>query len=255
MRSTETDPSTSTWLQSWLQESQAVSYPAEEALAIWSVVHHPVGRVPRYELTPLDPAQARRLLDVIRGDRLEALYTVALAVGLRQGEALGLRWEDVDLDAGMMNVRHALQRVDGRLVLVEPKSHTSRRTIALPAGTVAALREHRRRQLEERVLAGRRWQDQDLTFTTTIGTPLDGTAVTKRFQRLLAYAGLPRQRFHDLRHACASLLLAQGVHPRVVMEVLGHSQISLTMNTYSHVIPALQREAADRMEALLAGGA
>jgi len=138
---------------------------------------------------------------------------------------------------------------------VEPKSRTSRRTIALPAVAQTALREHRRRQAEERLLAGTRWQDLDLVFCSMSGTPADGTAITKRFQRLLADAGLPRQRFHDLRHACASLLLVQGVHPRVVMEVLGHSQYSLTMNTYSHVIPQLQREAADRMESLLAGGA
>ena len=213
-------------------------------------------RVPRFELTPLDPDQARQLLEAIRGDRLEALYTVALAVGLRQGEALGLRWQDVDLDAGLLHVRHALQRnADGKLGLGEPKSRTSRRSIALPPPATAALREHRRRQLQERLLAADRWQGYDLVFTSTVGTPSDGTAITKRFQRLLADAGLPRQRFHDLRHACASLLLAQGIHPRVVMEILGHSQISLTMNTYSHVIPALQRDAADRMGDLLAGGA
>jgi integrase len=106
--------------------------------------------------------------------------------------------------------------------------------------------------VQERLLAGSRWQETGLVFTTAIGTPLDGGSVTHRFQRMLERAGLPRLRFHDLRHACASLLLAQGVHPRVVMEILGHSQISLTMNTYSHVIPALQREAAERMDAVLA---
>jgi hypothetical protein len=107
--------------------------------------------------------------------------------------------------------------------------------------------------LEDRLLAGSRWRDDPrrLVFTTTVGTPMDGIAVTRRFQSLLEGAGLPRQRFHDLRHACASLLLAQGVAPRVVMETLGHSQISLTLNTYSHVIPALGRAAADQMDAVL----
>jgi integrase len=147
----------------------------------------------------------------------------------------------------------ALQRLDGVLVLVEPKSATSRRVIALPALVRDALRRHRVRQRTERLLAGSRWYDdpRNLVFTTTVGTPMDGIAVTRRFRAILRAAGLPRQRFHDLRHACASLLLAQGVAPRVVMETLGHSQISLTMNTCSHVIPALGRAAADEMDAVL----
>ena len=114
-----------------------------------------------------------------------------------------------------------------------------------------SLRAHKSRQAQERLLAGSRWQDSDLVFTTAAGTGLEGSSVTHRFQKLLQRADLPHLRFHDLRHACASLLLAQGVHPRVVMETLGHSQISLTMNTYSHVIPALQLDAAERMDAIL----
>ncbi len=210
-------------------------------------------RVPRRDVRPLTPDQARIFLDAIRGERLEALYIVALGVGLRQGQILGLGWEDVDLEGSVLTVRHALQRVDGRLVLVEPKSATSRRVVALPAFVREALRAHRTRQLHDRLLAGSRWHDDPraLVFTTTVGTPLDGIAVTRRFQAHLAGAGLRRQRFHDLRHACASLLLAQGVSPRVVMETLGHSQISLTLNTYSHVIPALGRAAAERMDEAL----
>lgn len=208
-------------------------------------------RAPRAEITPLSPEQARCFLDAVKGDRLEALYSVGLALGLRQGEILGLCWSDVDLDAGTVRVAHALQRVRGRLELVEPKSLSSRRTIPLPATVARALRAHRSRQLEERLAAGARWHDSDLVFTTALGTPLDSRNVTKRFQAALKRAGLPRLRFHDLRHTAASLMLAQGVSARVVMETLGHSQISLTMNTYSHVVPALQREAADRMEAIL----
>ena len=213
-------------------------------------------RVPRREVRPLDPAQARAFLAAIRGDRHEALYLVALGVGLRQGELLGLSWPDVDLDAGTLRVRQALQRIKGGLILVEPKSATSHRTVALPAVVAEALRAHRIRQLEERLASGGRWPDdpRDLVFLSTVGTPLDGVAVTRRFQALLADAGLPRQRFHDLRHACASLLLAQGVAPRVVMETLGHSQISLTMNTYSHVVPQLGRAAAERMDEALGLG-
>jgi integrase len=135
--------------------------------------------------------------------------------------------------------------------LVEPKSYTSRRLVPLPAIVLAGLVAHQERQLAERCPLALDPQFADLLFTTTAGQPIDGISVTRRFQRILKRAGLPRQRFHDLRHACASLLLAQGVPARVVMETLGHSQISLTLNTYSHVIPALGREAAERMDEVL----
>jgi integrase len=210
-------------------------------------------RLPRREVQPFTPEEARSFLAAIHGDRLEGLYLVAIGIGLRQGEILGLSWADVDLAESTLTVRHALQRVAGRLELVEPKSTTSHRVVPLPAIVTEGLRVHRSRQLTERLLAGSRWQDdpRGLVFTTTIGTPMDGIAVTRRFQALLAGSGLRRQRFHDLRHACASLLLAQGVAPRVVMETLGHSQISLTLNTYSHVIPALGRAAAEQMDVVL----
>jgi integrase len=210
-------------------------------------------RVPRRQITPLSPEQARTFLEAIRGDRLDALYLVALGVGLRQGEILGLAWPDLDLAAGTLTVRHALQRVEGKLILVEPKSVTSHRTVALPALVHEALRAHRIRGLQERLGAGTRWHDdpRDLVFVSTVGTPLDGITVTRRFQALLKTAGLPHQRFHDLRHAAASMMLTQGVAARVVMETLGHSQISLTLGTYSHVSPALGRAAAERMNDLL----
>ena len=158
-----------------------------------------------------------------------------------------------DLEARSLVVRRVLQRIDGKLQFFETKTARSRRTVSLPKTIVADLRAHRLRQLEERLWAGSRWQEHGLVFTTTIGTPLDGSNVTHRLQAILERAGLPRMRFHDLRHAAASLLLARGVSPRVVMELLGHSQISLTLNTYSHVIPALLSAAADQMEHVLTG--
>jgi integrase len=225
----------------------------------WAMVSRNVARivepprVPRREVRSFSPDQARQFVDAIRGDRLEALYLVALGTGLRQGEILGLAWTDVDLVAATLTVRNALQRVNGKLELVEPKSATSHRIVALPAFVAEGLRAHRTRQLTDRLLAGSHWHEdpRGLVFTTTVGTPMDGIAVTRRFQARLLSAGLPRQRFHDLRNACASLMLAQGVAPRVVMETLGHSQISLTLNTYSHVIPALGRAAAEQMDAML----
>lgn len=225
----------------------------------WSLVGRNVAelvdapRVPRSVITPLSVDHARALLAEAGNDRLRALYLVAVLTGLRQGEALGLRWCDVDLEARQLHVRNALQRVDGKLVLVEPKTERSRRLLALPDVVVAALREHRRRQLEERLVAGSSWVDNDYVFPTTIGTGLDAATATRAFQRALARAGLPRQRFHDLRHSAASFMLSQGVPLRVVMEQLGHSQISLTANLYSHVMPSLKREAADRMDAVLDG--
>jgi integrase len=201
----------------------------------------------------LPPEDAKRLLESIRGDRLEALYTVALAIGLREGEALGLRWQDVNLETGVVTIQVGLQRVEGRLRLKNLKTDHSRRSIALPEFAITALRTHRARQLAERMQAGELWADHGLVFTTSLGRPLDSRNVVRRFKRALEQAGLPDQRFYDLRHTCASLLLVQGVHPRVVMEILGHSQISLTMNTYSHVAPQLQDDAARRMDDLLSG--
>jgi integrase len=215
----------------------------------WGIVSRNVAALatpPRIVHVPvqvLTPDQALVLLEAVAGSPIETLVRVALSLGLRQGEALGLRWQDVDFAARQLHVRHALQRVAGELTLVEPKSRSSRRTLPLPEALVAALREHKDRQpgLPAAYL-----------FTTAGGQPLDGTNVTKTFQKLLRAAGLPRMRFHDLRHSCASLLLAQGVSPRQVMETLGHSQISLTMNTYSHILP--NRETADVMDRVLGSG-
>lgn len=208
-------------------------------------------RVEPYEISPLTPAEAHILLKSLKGDRLEALYSVALTMGLRQGEALGLTWQHVDLELGYVRIAKQLQRIDGQLQLVDPKTPRSRRVIAMPATIVNGLREHRARQNAERARAGERWTDSGFVFTGPEGLPLDGSAISKQFHRVLDRAGLPQRRFHDLRHSCATLLLVQGVSPRVVMDVLGHSQIGLTMNTYSHVIPELRREAADRMDHLL----
>ena len=207
-------------------------------------------RVVNRRTKPLSPSQGQVLFEAARGDRLEALYRVALSLGLRQGEALGLRWEDIDFEARTLRVAQALQRVDGRLRFVEPKSAQSRRTVPLPETLAAALRAHRERQNEERLAAGDRWQETGLVFTSTIGTPLEPRNATRSFKALLARAGLPNIQFHDLRRGCISFLAAQGVHPRVIMEIVGHSQISLTMNTYAYVLPEVQREAMAVMDYL-----
>ena len=204
-------------------------------------------------MRPLSPEEARSLLDAVRVDRLEALYAVALALGLREGEAFGLQWDDIDFENATLTVRHALLRMTGRLELVEPKTARSRRKIALPGRIVAALRAHRARQLEERLVAGAGWQDWSLVFATEIGTPLHRADVLRALHRHLAAAGLPPMRFHDLRHACATFLLSQGVPMKVVQEQLGHSLMSTTSDTYSHVTPALMRDAADALNVALTG--
>ncbi|MBI4852241.1 MAG: site-specific integrase [Acidobacteria bacterium] len=223
----------------------------------WALVGRNVATLvdpPRYkrpEIVPLSPEQCRVFLKSIKGGRMEALYSVALALGLRIGEATGLRWQDIDFDKRTLRVNVALQRIEGKLELTEPKTERSKRTLPLPETIVSSLQTHRIRQLEERLSAGKKWQDTGFVFTTLIGTPLDARNVLRWFKVAIKNAKLPDQRFHDLRHSCASLLLAQGVPARTVMEILGHSQISLTMNTYSHVMPEMTRDAADLMDSIL----
>ncbi|TFV67228.1 UNVERIFIED_ORG: site-specific integrase [Bacillus sp. AZ43] len=210
--------------------------------------------VERDEVRPLSEQDARRVLDAARGRRNAARWSVALALGLRQGEALGLAWDAVDLDAGTLTVRQALQRQPGRgLVIVQPKSRAGRRTIALPGPLRDALRAQRTAQLAERMAAGSAWEDHGLVFAQENGRPIDPRGDHRAWRTLLAAAGVRQARLHDARHTAASLLLQQGVPARVVMEILGHSQIGLTLGTYSHVVPALAEDAARRMGEALWG--
>ena len=210
-------------------------------------------RAVRFQPTVLNEKQAQAFLKSAGKNRLGAVFSVALAIGLRLGEALGLRWEDVDLEKGTLTVQQALQRVEGKLVFVEPKSEKSRRTVPLPKVAVDVLKRHRTRQKKDRLKAGGNWQGSDLVFTSTVGSPLDERNVRRAFKEVLnsAKPKLPKMRIHDLRHTCATLLLAQGVHPKTVQEILGHSQISLTMDTYSTVLPTVSRAAAEQMDAVL----
>ncbi|MFV2064644.1 MAG: site-specific integrase [Chloroflexota bacterium] len=195
-------------------------------------------RVPKHEISPLGPNQAHQLIDAAAENRLRALWITALGTGCRQGELLGPRWDDVDLDPRRLRVRDTLARVEGKLTLLEPKTDRSRRTIRLPRVVVSELRAHRTRQKMERLVAGSRWVDSGHVFATTIGTPVEAAAVTRAFKRALMRAGLPHSRFHDFRHAVATFLL-------------GHSSIVLTSNTYGHVLEQRQREVAHGLDAVL----
>lgn len=177
--------------------------------------------------------------------------TIALAMGLRQGQALGLTWDAVDVETGSPVVRQTLQRIDGKYQYLPPKTTKSRRTIPLPVLVVQALRRHRTRQLEERLRLGQKWDDRGLVFTGERGQPLYGPNVTRQFQGILEAAGLPHMRFHDLRHSCASLLLAQGVPLSTIQEVLGHSSHAFTRDVYAHLSEELKRDAASAMDVAL----
>ena len=210
-------------------------------------------RVEPYVAQALTVADARRLLAAMRGHRLEALFTTALVMGLRKGELLGLSWSDLDFDNNQMHVHRALQRVDGRLRLVPTKSRASSRALAVPAGLMRVLAAHRAAQHEERLRLGTNWPGTDLVFTSTTGSPLEPRNVSREWDKIRRPAGLPTLRLHDLRHSCASILTALGVHPRVVMEMLRHSEVGVTMNVYAHVSTTLQQDAADALDRALFG--
>ena len=205
------------------------------------------------EVIPLTAAEARDRLAAAEGDRLAAVFRVALTLGMRQGEVLGLKWDDVDLDGRKLKVRRAVQRIDGKLIVKEPKSTKSRRTLTLPPSLVTSLREHKVRQLEERLLAGERWQDRGFVFATRTGGPLDPRNVIRSWHRVQEAHGLERRNFHSTRHTAASLMLAEGVPIKVVQEILGHSLLSTTADIYGHLFPEAFDEAADAMERVIAG--
>lgn len=220
-----------------------------EALALGLVARNVTEAVsppkaPRPPVKSWDAADLRRFMAVAQEDGYSPLWLLAVHTGMRQGELLGLRWQDVDLDRGVAHVVQALPTVRQGVQFSQPKTASGRRTIALDATCIAALREHKARQNERRLAIGVLWHDYDLVIASAIGTPLNHTNVYHRFIKLVAIAGVPRIPFHGLRHTHATLLMAAGVHPKVVSERLGHADISLTLSTYSHVLPQMQQEAA-----------
>src|SRR5262249_8954793 len=216
-------------VQTFLNQKAAAGLSPRTVHHLHAVTRNALGRAHKWQLVPRNVAElvdaptvesgeieamsaerAKAILQAFKGNRLEGLVTLTLALGLRQGEALGLRWVDVDLDARALSVRHQVQRTADGWSFVPLKTKRSRRTLPLPSFVVDALGAHRTRQLEDRLGAGARRQDFNLVFPTRVGTPFDGVTVTHRFQARLAAAGLPHMRFHDLRHGAATLLKAMG---------------------------------------------
>ena len=211
-------------------------------------------RVERSEITPLNPDEARTFLAAVSGHRLSPLFTVATALGLRQSEVVGLAWNAVDLDGLYLEVRQRTYRKGGEWHTGRTKSGRAR-TIPFPVEIATVLRQQRTAQLEDRLRAGSAWEDSGLVFTNTTGGALYGPYVTRTMQRLMREAGLQRKRFHDLRHTAATLMLVMGVPLETIQETLGHASFRTTKDIYAHVLPSMQREAADKMGAFLRGEA
>ncbi len=211
-------------------------------------------RAGRRELTTVSAADVSRLLAAADETPIGALARMAVMTGMRRGELLGLRWQDVS--GGVAHVQQTAQRISGTgWSFRQPKTRLSRRAVALSPATVRLLSRHRRAQLEERLLAGSAYQDRDLVFASALGTPIEPGTIARTWARVLRAADVGHVRWHDLRHAHATLMLASGVHPKVVSERLGHASVAITLDTYSHVLPGLQAAAAEALDAVLAAPA
>jgi integrase len=218
---------------------------------IASLADLPKGMAP--EMRVWSPEQLRTFLDQVRGDPLHAAWMLFATTGMRRGEVAGLRWPDVDLEAGRVSPQRPRVVVNNEVVVSEPKTAKGRRSLALDPATIAALREHRTRQLEQRLAVGPRWQDSGLVFTWPEGRPIHPERFSRWFEQHARDAGLPKIRLHDVRHSYATAALAAGVPAKVVSERLGHATIAITMDTYSHVLPGLDAQAADTVARLILG--
>ena len=197
--------------------------------------------------------EARAFLASVSDDRLKTAWTLLLTRGLRRGELAGLRWDAIDLEAGILQIIRTRVLVDGKPVDSIPKTETGRRAIPLDSSLVASLRSHKTRQKTERIATGPAWSDQGYLFTDELGAPLHPETFSTRFESLAAAADLPRIRLHDLRHTAASLMLASGENVKVVAELLGHSSPTITQTIYQHVMPGMSEGAGERLSAALLG--
>jgi integrase len=207
----------------------------------------------RAEGRTLTPEQAKKLLEAMDDHRLGSLFGLMLSTGLRRGEALGLRWEDVDLKKGVVVVRRQLQRVGGELVANDVKTAKSRRAVNIAPPVVTMLKARRAAQAKDRLACREAWEETGYVFTTQLGTPLDPRNIQRDFQNICTKAGLGKWHPHELRHSAASLMLAAGVPLQVVSDVLGHSSIRMTADVYGHILQPQREEAAAALAGVLFG--
>ena len=233
--------------------SEALSHAVKQGVVVRNVAEAVVPPRPgRIEMSTLASENVPKFLEAARGTPYYVLFYAALYTGMRRGELLGLRWCDIDLGRASISVVQSVYRLSGgEFVIKEPKSPHSRRLVALSPSLAELLRRHHGEQEAQKALLGKRLAGSDLVFAHPDGSPLDPSTVTHGFGRLLRKAGLPHIRFHDLRHTHATLMLLAGVHPKIVSERLGHANIGITLDTYSHVVPGLQEAAALRFDTLL----
>ncbi len=204
------------------------------------------------EMKVLNDVQVRTLLMAAKGTSMETLLQIEITTGLRFGELLGLKWGDLDWETKRFQIQRQVYRVKFQgLVFSEPKTKAGRRSVVLCKSTIQLLRNHWELQQESIIELGDLWQNNDLIFPSATGTPTDQSNVSKRFKALLISAGLPDIRFHDLRHTAATLMLLQGINPKIVQERLGHADIAMTLNTYSHVLPSMQEDAAEKIDEII----
>jgi len=210
----------------------------------------------RKEIRPLWPEETSRFLKAAESSRFHALFALALTGGMRPSEYLGLKWEDIDIERGVVTVKRTIQwKTGGGWEFGDTKTPKSKRSIPLPQSTVKLLAEHRRRQLEERMRLGSAYQNHNLVFTAGAGGPVTLDRLRRQFQAVLRSASLPANiRVYDLRHTCATLLLVAGENPKVVSERLGHASVKMTLDVYSHVLPTMQQGAAEKLEKACFGG-
>lgn len=212
-------------------------------------------QVVKKEMNCFTPDETSVFLEAAKVDRLYAAFVLAIETGMRPEEYLGLQWKDVDFVNGTLSVRRALILLKGGgFVFTEPKTKQSRRSLPMSKALISALKEHRRVQLQARMRLGQAYKDNDLVFAIELGTPINYRNFDQRhFKKIIRSEGLRQIRLYDLRHTTATLLLSKGVNPKIVSERLGHAAIVLTLDTYSHVLPSMQREATEQLETLMFG--
>lgn len=207
-------------------------------------------KVPRKEMAVWNLEETTRFLKQTESSKLYLVFLIALTTGMRQSEILGLRWKDIDFDEGVLNVRQTLSH-DGKHLITETKTKSSLRTISLTEKLAAELKKHEKTINMERLAAGEDYRDHNLVVCTRVGTPLNPRNVLREFYRLMKKAKVPKIRFHDLRHTVATLMLSRNINPKIVKEILGHSDIRVTLDTYSHVLPSVHKETAKQFGEML----